>query len=133
MTTAATIVDTERRSFDAYEAIAAALQPYIDGARTGDGAAMRHAWFDHARIVGSLDGQPVNMNPDEFCALIDRVGGSPGVRARIASIDSAGNAASARVEFFDWGGVRYTDFFVLYKRDGVWKISGKVYDSHGRN
>lgn len=123
----------EQNSFDEYAAIERALRPYIDAARTGDGAAMRAVWFDHARIVGTLDGQPVNLDPDAFCALIDRVGGSPGVQSRIVSIDYAGNAASARVEFLDWGGARYTDFFVLYKQNGVWKISGKVYDSHGRN
>lgn len=125
--------ETEVRSFNEYAAIAEALQPYIDAARTGNGAGMRSAWFDHARIVGSLDGRDVNLDPDAFCKLIDQVGGSPGVQARIVSIDYEGRAASARVEFLDWGGARYTDFFVLYKSDGRWRISGKVYDSHGRN
>jgi len=125
--------ENERQSFDEYAAIAAALQPYIDAARTGDGASMRPIWFDHARIVGSLDGNSVNLNADAFCNLIDQVGGSPNVQARIVSIDYQGCAASARIEFFDWGGARYTDFFILYKQDGEWKISGKVYDSHIRN
>lgn len=123
----------ETASFDEYAAIAATLQPYMDAARTGNGAGMRDVWYDHAHVVGSLDGNPVNLSADEFCKLIDRVGGSPQVTARIVAIDFAGNAASARIEFLDWGGVRYTDFFVLYKRDGRWKISGKVYDSHSRN
>lgn len=123
----------QSESFDEYAAIAAALQPYIDAAKTGDGAAMRRVWFDHAHIVGSLDGQPVNLDADAFCKLIDGVGGSTEVRSRIASIEYQGNAASARVEFDGWGGARYTDFFVLYKRDGEWRISGKVYDSHTRN
>ncbi len=125
--------DDERRSFEDHAAVAAALQPYIDAARTGDGAAMRDAWYDHAHIVGSLDGQAVTLDADAFCRLIDQVGGSPEVQARIASIDIAGNAAAARVEFLGWGGARYTDFFILYRRDGRWRISGKVYDSHSRN
>lgn len=123
----------ENKTFNEYAAIAAALQPYLDAAWTGNGDGMRAIWFDHARIVGSLDGQAVNLDPDAFCKLINHVGGSPNVQSRIASIEYAGNAASARIEFLDWGGVRYTDFFLLYKRDGVWKISGKVYDSHSRN
>lgn len=125
--------DIERQSFDEYAAIAAALQPYIDAARTGAGSAMRSVWFDHAHVVGSLDGEPVNVDADAFCKFIDAVGGSPDVEARIVSIDHQGAAAAARVEFQNWGGARYTDFFVLYKLDGVWKISGKVYDSHTRN
>ena len=123
----------EKEQFDEYAAIAGALQPYIDAARTGGGSAMRHTWFDHAHIVGSLDGQPVNVDAESFCKYIDEVGGAPDVAARIVSIDYQGNAAAARIEFLNWGGARYTDFFVLYKRDGVWKISGKVYDSHTRN
>lgn len=132
MTTSKT-KDDEISSFDETAAIAAALQPYIDAARTGNGAGMRHVWFDHAHIVGSLDGNPVNVDANTFCNYIDQVGGSPEVKARIVSIDFQGNAAAARVEFLDWGGARYTDFFVLYKQNGAWKISGKVYDSHTRN
>lgn len=125
--------EDERQSFDEYAAIAAALQPYIDSARTGDGAGMRHIWFDHAHVVGSLDGNLVNLDADAFCQLIDQVGGSPDLQARIACIDYQGRAAFARIEFQDWGGARYTDFFVLYKQDGQWKMSAKVYDSHTRN
>lgn len=123
----------EQAQFAEYAAIAAALQPYIDAARTGDGSGMRHVWLGHAHIVGSLDGNAVNIDADGFCRFIDEVGGSPNVQARIATIDFQGNAAAARVEFLDWGGARYTDFFVLYKENGTWKISGKVYDSHTRN
>lgn len=123
----------ERQSFDEYAAIAAALQPYIDGARTGNGHDLRTAFLDHAHIVGSLDGNPVNLDADAFADRINTVGGSADVEARIASIDYSGHAASARVEFINWGGARYTDFFVLYKGKDGWKISGKVYDSHSRN
>jgi hypothetical protein len=132
MTLSKTAVD-EAASFAEYQAIAAAIQPYIDGARTGDGEGMRKAFFDHARIVGTLDGKPINMTADEFCAFISQVGGSPEVKSYIRSIDFEGNAASARVEFENWGGVRYTDFFVLFKENGTWKISGKVYSSHSRS
>ncbi len=127
------ITPAETRGFRDYADVAAALQPYLDAARTGDGTGMRASWYDHAHVVGSLDGQPIDVDARAFCDFIDQVGGSPDVEARIVSIDVAGNAAAARVEFLNWGGARYTDFFVLYKRDGVWKISAKVYDSHGRN
>lgn len=125
--------ETEQETFDEIAAIAATLEPYIEAARTGAGSAMRHVWFDHAHVVGSLDGNAVNVDAETFCKFIDEVGGSPDVKARIASIDYEGNAAVARVEFLNWGGARYTDFFVLYKHEGKWKISGKVYDSHSRN
>ncbi|MEL6340623.1 MAG: nuclear transport factor 2 family protein [Myxococcota bacterium] len=123
----------EKKTFDEYTAIEHALQPYLDAARTGDGNRMIENWFDHAHVVGSLDGTLVNLDTRGFGQLINRIGGSPEVQARIASIDCQGRAASARIEFYNWGGVRYTDFFLLYKKDGSWTVSAKVYDSHTRN
>lgn len=94
---------------------------------------MRPYWFDHAHVVGSLDGTFVNLDADGFCGLVDEVGGSPEVKSRLVFIDDQGNAACAKVEFLDWVGARYTDYFVLYKHEGKWSFSGKVYDSHSRS
>lgn len=123
----------EVESFNEYEAIVEALKPYTDGARTGDGSSMRKAFFDHAHVVGSFQGSAINLNADEFVDVVSQGGASPAVKSRIVWIDISGPAAAARVEFLDWGGARYTDFFVLYKQEGQWKISGKVYNSYSRN
>lgn len=126
-------LNPDRQSFDEYAAVQLALQPYIDGPYSGDGEGQRQVWMDHARIVGSLDGQFMALTVDEFIAAVTEQGPAPNVKHRIVDIDIAGNAATARVEFIDWHGLRFTDFFVLIKQDGDWKISGKVFDSHSRN
>lgn len=123
----------EVESFEEYEAVAQALAPYIESAKTGDGQLTRTAFFDHAHIVGSVSGEFYNMTADEFKGAVSEGGPAPEVQHRIAWIDISGPAAAAKVEFIDWGGFRFTDFFVLYKHDGQWKISGKVYDSHSKN
>lgn len=123
----------ERQSFEEYEAIAAALKPYIEAARTGDGKVSRGAFMDHARIVGSVKGEYYDPDADAFAEIVNQSGPSPAVKHRIVWVDVSGPAAAAKVEFLDWGGLRYTDFFVLYRKDGEWKISGKVYDSHTNN
>lgn len=123
----------ERQSYDEYAAVEATLKPYIDGPYTGDGEGQRHVWMDHARIVGSVDGQFMAPTVDEFIAFVTEQGPAPNVHHRITAIDIAGNAATARIEFIDWHGFRFTDFFVLIKQDGAWRISGKVFDSHSRN
>ncbi len=123
----------EVQSFNEYAAIEEALEPYISSAKSGDGNHLRTAFYDHAQIVGSQEGSPVNVNADTFAGIINDAGGSPEVQARISWIDISGPAAAARVEFLNWGGFRYTDFVVLYKSEEGWKISGKVYDSHTRN
>ncbi len=126
-------VQDEKQSFNEIKEVAKALEPYITSARTGDGELSRSAFFDHAHIVGSIAGTHYNMTADEFGGAVTQGGPSEKVQHHIAWIDISGPAAAAKVEFIDWSGLRFTDFFVLYKKDGVWKISGKVYDSHSNN
>jgi len=123
----------EAYSFAEYKAVETALQPYIKAAKTGDGALSRTAFYDHAHIVGSVHDTFENATADEFKEAVTEIGASPEIQHHIAWIDISGPAAAARVEFINWAGFRFTDFFVLYKQDGQWKISGKVYDSHAQN
>ncbi len=127
-----TIAD-EKHSFSEYQAIAEALEPYIQSAKTGNGKTTRAAFYDHAHIVGTINGEFYNADLDAFEKSVSAGGPAPNVQHHIAWIDISGPAAAAKVEFIDWGSFRFTDFFVLYKQDGKWKISGKVYDSHSNN
>jgi len=123
----------EVHSFAEYKSVEQALQPYIESAKPGDGQLIRTAFFDHAHIVGSIKGEFYNMDVETFKDAVAQGGPSSEVQHHIAWIDISGPAAAAKVEFINWGGNRFTDFFVLYKQDGKWKISGKVYDSHANN
>lgn len=134
MTTASTTTDnTDLATFREYDAIKKTLHLYIDNAGPSNGTAMRPAFFDHAHIVGSIEGNFYNVTADEFKDIIGADGKSPDIEYHIAWIDVSGNAAAAKLEFLNWGGHRFTDFFVLYKHEGEWKISGKVYDSHSKS
>lgn len=126
-------VAAESQSFSEYQAVLKALQPYIDGAKKGDGTLIRSRFFDHARVVGSVHGEMEKSTPKEFGAVIDDLGPADGLKHHVAWIDISGPAAAAKIEFQNWGGFRFTDFFVLYKVDGEWKVSGKVYDAHSNN
>jgi len=123
----------EIHSFSEYDAIKKALAPYINAAKTGDSDLMRTAFYAHAHIVGSIGGEFYNMDLETFLGAIKEGGPSPDVEHYIASIDISGPSASARVEFINWSGNRFTDFFVLAKHEGKWAISGKVYNSHSNN
>lgn len=123
----------EVESFNEYQAVFKALQPYIESAKTGNGKVIRSAFYEHAHIVGSIEGQFYNSDLNSFEKSVSDGGPAPDVTHHIAWIDISGPAAAAKVEFINWGGFRFTDFFVLYKHDGQWKISGKVYDSHSQN
>ena len=122
----------ESESFATQEAIAATLQLYIDGARSGQASLMRRAFADWARVRGTYGGKPVDWSLEEFCGLIEKGGPAAGLAARIVTIDYAGNAATARLEAQNWRGTRYTDFFVLLKTGADWRIASKVFFAHSR-
>ena len=123
----------EVNSFNEYNEVVAALQPYIQSAKSGKGKVIRTAFYEHAHIVGSINGTLYNSDLNSFEQSVSSGGPSPDVQHRIVWIDISGPAAAAKVEFINWGGFRFTDFFILYKHEGQWKISGKVYDSHSQN
>lgn len=127
------VSQSDAASFAEIKAVTDALRPYIQSAATGDGRHIRTAFYDHAHIVGSMGGTFYNMDADAFRDAVQSGGPSPDVEHQIAWIDISGPAAAAKVEFVNWLGNRFTDFFVLYKNDDVWKISGKVYDTHSGN
>ncbi len=127
------ITQKETQDFNEYKAIAKAIQPYIDSARTGDGKLIRSVFYDHTHVVGSMDGEFMNFDADKFGEVIDTLGESKDVQNYIAWIDISGPAAAAKIDSINWLGFRFTDFLVLYKKDGEWKISGKTFDSHSRN
>jgi hypothetical protein len=122
----------ERASFESYDAIAATLQRYIDGARTGDSGLMRKAFLEAAHIRGSYDGKSVDWTLSDFCGLIDKHGPAADISARIVMIELSGTAAAARLEAENWRGTRYTDFFVLLEVDATWRIASKVFFAHSR-
>jgi Putative lumazine-binding len=124
--------EQEVETFDDQEAIAATLEHYILGARTGDAGRLRLAFADTARIAGTYDGNPVEWSVDEFCSIIERGGPARELEARVVGIQFAGNAGTARLEARNWRGTRYTDFFVLLKHAGDWRITSKVFFAHSR-
>ena len=106
------------------------MQAYIDGARTGKGAAMKPAFEEDATIFGYV-------GPDLFGGPIqglydwnDQNGPATGIQSRFTSIDVVGTAANVRLDTDNWTGHRFTDFFNLVKIDGQWKIVSKVFYLH---
>ena len=114
------------------EQIEKTIGKYVEGARTGDSDLMRDAFLAEATVRGSYGGKPVDWTLQEFCDLIAKGGAAPGLEARIAAVEISGTAAMARLEAVNWRGTRYTDFFVLLKRDGEWRIASKVFFAHDR-
>lgn len=113
-----------------YDAIAAAVQHYIDGAMSGKGDDMKPAFHEDAMIHGyigpDLLGGPIQLLFD----WNDQNGPATGLKAKFASIDIVGTIATVRLELDNWTGHRFTDMYTLLKVDGQWKIISKVFHAH---
>ena len=106
------------------------LEAYMRGHATGDPAHIRAAFLPTARIDGVRDGKPVSRTLEEFASGFK---GQPADdeaqrSRRIDDIALQGNAGMARVTL-DYPMVTFTDYFVLLKVGGEWKIASKVYDA----
>ena len=123
MTTAPTNVNEE-------DAIAKAVQHYIDGAKSGKSDDMKPAFHKDATIFGyagaDLFGGPIQLLFD----WSDGNGPAKELNARIANIDLVETVATVRLELDNWSGARYTDLFTMLKVDGQWKIMSKVFHLH---
>ena len=123
MTTRPTHVNEE-------DAIAKAVQHYIDGAKSGKGDDMKPAFHKDATIFGyagaDLFGGPIQQLFD----WNDGNGAAKELNARIATIDLVDTVATVRLELDNWSGSRYTDLFTMLKVDGQWKIMSKVFHLH---
>lgn len=112
------------------EAIAHAVQIYVNGARSGRGEDMRAAFHPEATIYGYI-------GPDLFSGPIqklfdwnDQNGPAAAVQAQITGVNVVGTIATVRLELDNWTGHRFTDMFTLLKSNGEWKIISKVFHLH---
>ena len=110
-----------------YDAIAGAVQHYIDGAKSGKGDVMKLAFHEDATIFGHHGGDlmagPIKLLFDH----VDESGPVPELQAKIASIDVVDTVAMVRLELDKWAGDRFTDFFTVLKSNEEWKITNKVF------
>ncbi len=124
------LLSTQAFASESAEAAAARvpLESYLKGHATGDGAYMRKAFLPTAHIEGIRDGKFVSWTVDEYAAGFK---GTPAAdeaqrKRSIDEVDVSGNAAMARVTL-DYPTGTFTDYFVLLKVDGEWKIANKVW------
>ena len=125
-----TALKTESDDAREHAAIAAVVQHYIDGARSGKGDDMKPAFHKDATIFGyagtDLFGGPIQQLFD----WNDGNGPAKDLHAQIANIDLNSTVATVKLELDNWNGAQYTDLFTLLKVNGEWQIMNKVFHLH---
>lgn len=112
------------------EAVRATVQQYFKGHATADPVEMRKAFLPTAHIEGIREGVFTSWSVDDYCAVFK---GQPAKdestrRRTIDRVDVSGNAAMVSATLVH-GAVIFTDYLLLLKVNGEWKIANKIY--HG--
>lgn len=69
----------------------------------------------------------------QFREMFGSMGASKDAEYEIAWIDISGPPAVAKVELFNWGGFRFSDYRSLFKHEDAQKVNAKVFDAHSQN
>jgi hypothetical protein len=113
-----------------YDAIADAVQQYVNGGKSGRGEEMKPAFHPGATIYGYIGDDLFGGPIQQLFDWNDQNGPATDLQSQIASIDIAGTIATVRLELDNWTGHKFTDMFTLLKTDGEWKIVSKVFYLH---
>jgi hypothetical protein len=111
-------------------AVRAAINQYLKGHATGRSDEMAAAFLPSAHIEGNRDGVFTSWTAAEYSGRFSgRPAADESARKRtIDDIDVSGTAAMAKATLVH-GATTFTDYFVLLKVNGNWKIANKVYSS----
>ncbi|MEO1434041.1 MAG: nuclear transport factor 2 family protein [Bacteroidota bacterium] len=112
---------------DDHRTIATTLNYYLKGGTNGDFETLKKAFHKDARMRYVKDGEFQDVNVLEFFGSRMKPGGKLANReTRIANIDLAGHAATARLEIV-YPTFKFIDYMTLLKIDGNWLIVNKSF------
>lgn len=108
--------------------VRAALEHYLQGHATGDGAHFRMAFHPEAKLFWVVGDTLRQMTAEQYAA---NASGRPPAdeaqrRRRILHVDVSGTVAVAKVEL-DYPTRHFIDYMSLAKVNGAWKIVNKSY------
>lgn len=108
------------------EAVRATATDYIEGTANGEPNRLKRAFHEGAALYGVNDDGSMRRVP-----IAQYIGYfKPGVKndrdGKIVAVDIVNNAANVKIEILS-GPWKYTDYLLLLKLDGQWKIINKSY------
>lgn len=110
-----------------FKLIAECLTEYIEGTANGQPDRLRTAFHPDFNLYSVTDSDSLKIWAGEDYISGIKVGKKNSRQGRIISIDHENNAATAKVEILIPGWRVFTDYFLLLKYEGSWKIVHKSY------
>jgi len=113
-----------------YNAVEFVARKFIEGVRTGDAGIMEPYFHEKAAMFGQYG---ANKQAGSINLLFDSLSKDNPCKedytARVDVLALENGAAVVKVIEDGWHGYNFTDFLVMQKVDGLWKIVAKVYDT----
>ncbi|MBL7945171.1 MAG: nuclear transport factor 2 family protein [Flavobacteriales bacterium] len=107
--------------------ITATLMDYIDGTANGDPEQVRRAFHPDFNLYTVNDADSLLVRSGTKYIEGIKPGEKNTRQGRIISIDVEGNTAMAKAEIVVPGWRIFTDYFLLLKYEGAWRIVQKSY------
>lgn len=105
------------------------LENYIKAHATGDGSNLGKSFYPEAKIQGIRpdNGELVNFKFEDYVKTFPGkpAGDEAARKRRIETVEITKNAAIAKL-VFDYPTIKITDYMLLLKIDGEWKIVNKI-------
>ncbi|MCC7246352.1 MAG: nuclear transport factor 2 family protein [Saprospiraceae bacterium] len=110
--------------------ITATLMDYIEGTANGEPERLRRAFHPDFSLYTVTDKDSLLIRSGEKYIANIKPGEKNNRIGRILSIDVDKNAAMAKAEIVVPGWRTFTDYFLLLRYEGAWKIVQKSYTWH---
>lgn len=112
-----------------FEKITATIQDYMDGTSQGQPERIKKAFHEDLNLYSIGEAQSLKVWAGKEYISGFKEGQKNNRIGRIISIDYENDAAIAKAEILVPGKKLFTDYFLLLKVNGKWKIVHKAYTS----
>ncbi len=116
------------KEFNTVETVA---KKFVEAVKKGDSSIVKPYFYEKACFFGQLNEEVYQSGPiQEFYDTIDKFGAcDDNYISRVDVISLEKTIATVRVIEDNWHGYKFTDFLIMNKINGTWKIVSKVYDT----
>lgn len=120
-----------REQIEEFNAVENLAWKFVEAVKKGNSEIVKPYFYEKANFYGQLNENEYQSGSIQgFYDTIDKMG-SAGEKyvARVDVVSLEKTIAMVRVIEDNWHGYKFTDFLIMNKINGEWKIVAKVYDT----
>lgn len=120
-----------REQLEEFNKVAFIAEKFIEAVKNGNSKIVKPYFYEKASFFGQLNEKEYQSGSIQgFYDTIDKMGSiKEDYIARVDVLNIEKTVAVVRVIEDNWHGYKFTDFLIMNKINGEWKIVAKVYDT----